>query len=120
MKFDRYVDLVNKITQLERKIEHHEEREKDLLHMYSECQKARFYRDKYLTINEVMEKIPFELFDLRIDNKFHNRCVDKEYLCKLLNWVYGYLNNGELKVLDVFISTTEGPVIIITDIGGEK
>lgn len=114
----RYNELFERIDKLECKLEKHEYREIELLHLIEIERKYRNFYSKYISLDECCSLIPFDIFDLSINGKLYHRGCTKEYLPKLLlNSCYG-LNIYQYNIthiLDVRISLKESLVDLIIE-----
>lgn len=103
-KYDR---LVKRIDELECRLENHISREVDILQEINfECNRRKLY-SKYITQNECLLLIPFDIFDLEINGKMVGRGCTKEYFPKLVHNVIG--------IKDVRVSLRESLVDLIVE-----
>lgn len=102
-----YVDLVKRINELGCRLDDHISGEKDILQEIEfECKRRKLY-SKYITQNECLQLIPFDIFDLEINGKMVGRGCTKEYFPKLVHNVIG--------IKDVRISLRESLVDLIVE-----
>lgn len=103
----KYDSLVKRIDELECRLENHISREVDILQEINfECNRRKLY-SKYITQNECLLLIPFDIFDLEINGKMVGRGCTKEYFPKLVHNVIG--------IKDVRISLRESLVDLIVE-----
>ena len=102
-----YDDLVKRINELGCRLDEHIRDEKDILYEIGfEC-KRRIIYSKYITVDECLLLIPFDIFDLEINGKMVGRGCTKEYFPKLAHNVIG--------IKDVRISLRESLVDLIVE-----
>jgi hypothetical protein len=102
-----YEYLVKRINELGCRLENHISGEKDILQEIEfECKRRKLY-SKYITQNECLLLIPFDIFDLEINGKIVCRGCTKEYLPKLIHNVIG--------IKDVRVSLRESLVDLIVE-----
>lgn len=103
----KYDSLVKRIDELECRLENHISREVDILQEINfECNRRKLY-SKYITQNECLLLIPFDIFDLEINGKMVGRGCTKEYFPKLIHNVIG--------IKDVRVSLRESLVDLIVE-----
>ena len=103
----KYDSLVKRIDELECRLENHISREVDILQEINfECNRRKLY-SKYITQNECLLLIPFDIFDLEINGKMVGRGCTKEYFPKLVHNVIG--------IKDVRVSLRESLVDLIVE-----
>ena len=103
----KYDSLVKRIDELECRLENHISREVDILQEINfECNRRKLY-SKYITQNECLLLIPFDIFDLEINGKMVGRGYTKEYFPKLVHNVIG--------IKDVRVSLRESLVDLIVE-----
>lgn len=103
----KYDSLVKRIDGLECRLENHISREVDILQEINfECNRRKLY-SKYITQNDCLLLIPFDIFDLEINGKMVGRGCTKEYFPKLVHNVIG--------IKDVRVSLRESLVDLIVE-----
>lgn len=103
----KYDSLVKRIDELECRLENHISREVGILQEINfECNRRKLY-SKYITQNECLLLIPFDIFDLEINGKMVGRGCTKEYFPKLVHNVIG--------IKDVRVSLRESLVDLIVE-----
>jgi hypothetical protein len=103
----KYDNLVKRIDELECRLENHISREIDITQEIEfECKRRKLY-SKYITQNECLLLIPFDIFDLEINGKLVGRGCTKEYFPKLVHNVIG--------IKDVRVSLRESLVDLIVE-----
>ena len=113
-----YSELVKRVNELDRELECHKEREYELLRLVGIERKYRHFYSKYITLSDCCSLIPFDTFDLAINDRLYHRACTKEYLLKLItNSIYGLgtFDNRLLRITDVRISLKESLVDLITE-----
>lgn len=104
----KYVNLVKRIDELECRLENHISREIVITQEIEfECKRRKIY-SKYITQNECLLLIPFDIFDLEINGKIVCRACTKEYFPKLVHNVIG--------IKDVRVSLRESLVDLIVEV----
>ena len=103
---NKYKELVDRINIIEKNLLAHEERERELINLIGITRKYKDFYNDGISINDIIELIPFDIFDLYINNKFimrglHKYDINRENLCAK-------------KVMDVRISCIGNIVDIIT------
>lgn len=102
-----YVELSKRIDELECRLDNHISGEKDILQEIEfECKRRKLY-SKYITQNECLLLIPFDIFDLEINGKMVGRGCTKEYFPKLVHNVIG--------IKDIRVSLRESLVDLIVE-----
>lgn len=102
-----YEYLVKRINELDCRLENHISGEKDILQEIEfECKRRKLY-SKYITQNECLLLIPFDIFDLEINGKMVGRGCTKEYFPKLVHNVIG--------IKDIRVSLRESLVDLIVE-----
>lgn len=102
-----YENLVKRINELSCRLDNHISGEKDILQEIEfEC-KRRILYSKYITQNECLLLIPFDIFDLEINSKMVCRGCTKEYFPTLVHTVIG--------IKDVRVSLRESLVDLIVE-----
>lgn len=113
-----YNELLKRVNELERELENHTEREHELLRLVGIERKYRHFYSKYITLSDCCSLIPFDTFDLAINDRLYHRACTKEYLLKLMtNSIYGLgiFDNRMLHITDVRISLKESLVDLIVE-----
>lgn len=103
----KYDNLVKRIDELECRLENHIN---SVIVITQEIEfelKRRKFYSKYITQNECLQLIPFDIFDLEINGKMVGRGCTKEYFPKLVHNVIG--------IKDVRISLRESLVDLIVE-----
>lgn len=103
----KYANLVKRIDELECRLENHISSEIDITQEIEFERKRRKLYSKYITQNECLLLIPFDIFDLEINGKMVGRGCTKEYFPKLVHNVIG--------IKDVRISLRESLVDLIVE-----
>lgn len=103
----KYDSLVKRIDELECRLENHISREVDILQEINFEYNRRKLYSKYITQNECLLLIPFDIFDLEINGKMVGRGCTKEYFPKLVHNVIG--------IKDVRVSLRESLVDLIVE-----
>ena len=101
MKNNLYKEFLKNADEFERELEKYKERAYELLQLSDCC-----------------SLIPFNTFDLAINNRLYHRACTKEYLIQLItNSIYGLgiFDNRLLHITDVRISLKESLVDLIVD-----
>lgn len=103
----KYDELSKRINELGCRLDEHISGEKDILQEIEfECKRRKLY-SKYITQNECLQLIPFDIFDLEINGKMVGRGCTKEYFPILVHNVIG--------IKDVRISLRESLVDLIVE-----
>lgn len=103
----KYDNLVKRINELECRLENHISREIDITQEIEFERKRRKFYSKYITQNECLLLIPFDIFDLEINGKMVGRGCAKEYFPKLVHNVIG--------IKDIRVSLRESLVDLIVE-----
>lgn len=103
----KYDNLVKRINELECRLENHISREIDITQEIEFERKRRNFYSKYITQNECLLLIPFDIFDLEINGKMVGRGCTKEYFPKLVHNVIG--------IKDIRVSLRESLVDLIVE-----
>lgn len=103
----KYDNLVKRINELECRLENHISREIDITQEIEFERKRRKFYSKYITQNECLLLIPFDIFDLEINGKMVGRGCTKEYFPKLVHNVIG--------IKDIRVSLRESLVDLIVE-----
>ena len=102
-----YAKLSKRIGELECRLENHISSENDTLREINFVRNRRIIYSKYITQNECLLIIPFDIFDLEINGKIVCRGCTKEYFPKLVHYVIG--------IKDVRVSLRESLVDLIVE-----
>ena len=103
----KYDNLVKRIDELECRLENHINSGIVITQEIEFELKRRKFYSKYITQNECLQLIPFDIFDLEINGKMVGRRCTKEYFPKLVHNVIG--------IKDVRISLRESLVDLIVE-----
>lgn len=103
----KYDNLVKRIDELECRLENHINSGIGITQEIEFELKRRKFYSKYITQNECLQLIPFDIFDLEINGKMIGRGCTKEYFPKLVHNVIG--------IKDVRISLRESLVDLIVE-----
>lgn len=103
----KYDNLVKRIDELECRLENHISREIDITQEIEFERKRRKIYSKYITQNDCLLLIPFDIFDLEINGKMVGRGCTKEYFPKLVHNVIG--------IKDIRVSLRESLVDLIVE-----
>ena len=113
-----YNELLNKINELDYKLEIHQKREDELLQLVGIERKYRHFYSRYISLSDCCSLIPFDIFDLEINGKLFYKGCTKEYFSKLVcNTIYGLgiFNDNISHITDVRISLKESLVNLIVE-----